>query len=356
MKKVYFLAPYPLHHAPSQRFRFEQYLPLLQEVGIAWRFQSFLSEKGWQVLYQKEKAPAKAFHVLMGFLRRMAVLFRLSDCHYVFIHRELSPLGPPVFEWIIAKLLRKKIIYDFDDAIWMADEGDLSGLLLRLKWHKKVAQICSWSYKVSAGNAYLCKFAEQHGAKAFFMPTTLDTEKEHIPPLKTSKHHPLRIGWTGTHSTLKHLYLLWPVLEKLYVQHPFELWVIANRPPEKAFPSLRFIPWRKESEIQDLAQFDIGIMPLPDDAWSKGKCGFKALQYMALEIPAVASDVGANRTILSNGESGFLCSSEQEWLDTLGRLLTQPELRKEMGQKGREQVKRHYSIVSRTGDFLGLFA
>ena len=121
------------------------------------------------------------------------------------------------------------------------------------------------------------------------------------------------------------------------------------------FKSLRFVPWSKETEIQDLLQFDIGLMPLTDDVWAKGKCGFKALQYMALCIPVLASPVGVNTIIIDDHINGFLCDSTTEWEENIQTLIEDQELRKRMGEKGREKVVQHYSVESNSSNFLSLF-
>jgi glycosyltransferase involved in cell wall biosynthesis len=167
----------------------------------------------------------------------------------------------------------------------------------------------------------------------------------------------ITLGWTGTHSTLKYLEPLVPVLQKLESTYPhFRLVVIADKRPSLAVQSLIFLPWLKDREIEDLLQFDIGIMPLSDDVWTRGKCGFKALQYMALGIPAVASPVGVNKEIIDQGVNGFLCATEEEWFIHLKSLINHPTLREQIGQQGRRKVIDHYSVLSNTPTFLSLFS
>jgi glycosyltransferase involved in cell wall biosynthesis len=286
------------------------------------------------------------------------VLVRLSTADFVFIHRECLPIGPPVIEWIIAKVLRKKIIYDFDDAIWLPNTSDENKLIGKLKWHSKVKKICQWSYRVSAGNEYLCYFAKQFSRSVTLNPTTIDTAKLHNPSLyQKKKNDQVVIGWTGTHSTLPYLNELIAVFESLdkKIHGQFKLVVISNKTPPFNFPFLEFLPWAKENEINDLMKFDIGVMPLADDEWAKGKCGFKALQYMALEIPTIASPVGVNSTIITHELDGFLASTGTEWSNLLERLITDELLRKKIVVKGREKVIAHYSITSNSSTFLSLF-
>ncbi|MEK6480106.1 glycosyltransferase family 4 protein [Catalinimonas sp. 4WD22] len=353
-QQIVFLCPYPQGEAPSQRFRFEQYLDILTQKGYRYRVEGFLDKKTKRILYQPGHAIKKLLGVFKGFLRRFLLLPSLSRADYVFIHREATPLGPPFIEWIIAKVLKKKIIYDFDDAIWLPDSSGVNQFMVLLKWQQKVASICRWSYKISCGNDYLRSFARQYNAQVVLNPTTIDTEHYH-KQLKNQADIPITIGWTGSHSTMKYLYPIEGVLQNLARKYDFRFVVISDRPPEMKLENLHFIPWKEVSEVEDLLQLHIGIMPLPDDAWAKGKCGFKALQYLSLGIPALVSPVGVNAKIVAQGVNGYLCSSDQEWYDGLSKLLNDQELRRRMGTAGRKKVEEEYSVKANTRNFLGLF-
>jgi len=360
--KILFLVPYPLSEAPSQRFRHEQYFQSLLSAGHSYKIYSFLSLVGWRILYTQSHFFQKATSVFSGFLKRLSILPTLHKYDFVFIHREACPIGPPVIEWLIAKIFRKEIIYDFDDAIWNTDKQNESNFEKWFRCRKKVALICRWSYKVSCGNEYLCSYARQFNENVYLIPTTVDTEHIHNPDLfqKNTSLDPkskLTIGWTGTHSTLKHLTFLRPVLQYIEDKHPhISILVIANKQPDFTLSSMEFITWSKQTEIEDLMKIDIGIMPLPDDEWSKGKCGFKALQYMALELPTVASAVGANNQIIQSGINGFLCSAQQEWIETLELLIRDTDLRTRIGKAGRSAVKSRYSVTAVNPLFLSLFS
>jgi glycosyltransferase involved in cell wall biosynthesis len=377
--KILFLVPYPIDEAPSQRFRFEQYIQILSQQGYATTFQSFLSKENWKLFYGSGNTFKKAVIILIGFLRRFQVLFSIPSFDFVFIHREISPLGPPIFEWLIAKVLGKKIIYDFDDAIWLTDKTNESGLEKAIRWRSKVASICQWSYKVSCGNDYLAAYARQFNANVVVNPTTIDTELGHNPHNKTSLpdlfRHPLIeqeiaergprreqadnviIGWTGSHSTLKYLESIESVLQTIEQQYSHvSFLVIADRQPELELERVQFIPWNKETEAADLQRMDIGIMPLPDDEWTKGKCGFKALQYMAMEVPCVVAPIGVNTKIVEQGVNGFLSRTPEEWKLYLERLIDDAALRKTMGEAGRKKVEDQYSVKSNTENFLRLLS
>ncbi len=358
-KRILFLVPYPLKESPSQRFRFEQYFELLLNNGFQFEVHSFLKSHNWKIFFKSGQTLAKILALGAGFFNRVLSLFHSLSYDFVFIHRELTPLGPPVFEWMLAKILRRKIIYDFDDAIWLTDRNEEPRLLKLLKYRSKVKSICRWSYKVSCGNEYLGDFAGLYNKRVVFNPTTIETQARHNPDLKTKISlikNRITIGWTGSHSTLKYLDEIEPVLQKLENKFPMvQVLVIADRKPLLKLNSLLFIPWREKSEIDDLLKIDIGIMPLPDDEWTKGKCGFKALQYMALRIPTVASPVGVNSKIIDHGVNGFLCNTPEEWENALTELIENNTLRSQMGEEGRKKVINHYSVTSNSDNFLSLF-
>lgn len=355
-RRIFFLSPYPFGSAPGQRFRYEQYVQSLTDNNFKTDFFSFLDPGTNEILYKKGHFIRRFSGLIYGFVKRFALLFVIHKADYVFIFREAAPIGPPFFEWIIAKIFLKKIIYDFDDAIWTTDKQQERSwqTLIRCRW--KVRSICAWSYKVSCGNEYLCNYARSYNKNVVLNPTTIDTNYHRHTRLFEKDENGIVIGWTGSHSTLKYLDEIVPVIQYLEKKYPSLVFlVIANQKPTLSITSLKFIQWNKETEIDDLSKIDVGIMPLPDDEWSKGKCGFKLLQYMALDIPAVASPVGVNVEIINNGVDGFLCSKSDEWIDALEKLISNPQLRKDLGRAGRRIVEDRYSVSSNTANFLWLF-
>jgi len=355
LAKIIFIAPYPKAGAPSQRFRFEQYLNILEENGHSTHVAPFFSEKGWKKLYQDGNTVGKALTIVGSLFKRFFLLFTLHRYDKIFIHREAAMIGPPAIEWIISKVLRRKYIYDFDDAIWLANYSESNARFHRLKMYHKVNKIMKWADQISAGNDFLANYARQFNSNVEVIPTTIDTSHQHNLHGNPDQN-PLVIGWTGTHTTGQYLKELIPVLDEIYTTNRFIFRVISNQHPEIDREYIDFVKWEKTSEIEDLAKFNIGVMPLTDSDWSKGKCGFKGLQYMALEIPAVLSPVGVNNTIIASGENGFLCETPQEWIETLRNLLNDSELRSRIGQKGKETILENYSVQANTGKYLKLFA
>jgi glycosyltransferase involved in cell wall biosynthesis len=359
MKNVLFVVPYPIGKSPSQRFRFEQYLHLLNEHHYI-IIHPFWSEKAWEILYKKAGTFVRISGLAAGMIRRLLLLFTLRKYDLIFIHREATPIGPPIWEWIAARICGKKIIYDFDDAIWMPDKTDETWFIKLLKWRSKVGLICHLSFKVSCGNKFLASYAFRFNANVVVNPTTIDTQNRHNPELfkgRDELDEQIVIGWTGSNSTIKYLSLIEEPLKKIERTFPsVVIRIIADKKPDLNFISLNFVPWNVETEIQDLMMIDIGIMPLPDDEWSKGKCGFKALQYLALQIPAVVSAVGVNNEIVEHGVNGLLCSTRSDWEAALVKLIQDRSLRQQMGARGRTKVNSHYSVSSNSDNFLSLFS
>lgn len=353
-QKIHIIAPYPFGQAPSQRFRFEQYINHLELNDYEVVFHPFLTTKTWVNLYKKGFFFQKTIGILGSFFKRFLLLFKLVNAKHIFIHREATHLGPPVFEWILAKVMRKKYIYDFDDAIWLPNYSASNVTFHRLKAYWKVKYCIKWAHKVSAGNAYLAEYAGKFNSNVTIIPTTIDTDKHHNKTINYNKDR-LSIGWTGTHTTMHYLNFIVPILKQLELKYDFDFIVISNQKPEWNLKSLQFIKWKKDTEIEDLLKIGIGIMPLVKDQWSVGKCGFKALQYMALGIPSVLSPIGVNKTIVSHNKNGFLAESTEEWEDCLTMLLSSVKLREEMGQKGKETIHNHYAVKSNIQKYLSLF-
>lgn len=354
--RILFVVPYPLKHAPSQRFRVELYEQYMVAAGFSYTIEPFMDKSTWDILYKGGSTFQKIAGTIRGFLKRASVcLFTVRHYDYVFIHREASPVGPPFFEWIISKLHRKKVIYDFDDAIWIPNTSQENRFAGWLKAFWKVKYICKWSYKVAAGNRYLSRYASQFNDRVILLPTNVDILNGHNR-LKEHSDGEVVIGWTGSHSTLHYLDALVPVLSRLSHQYRFRFLVIADKDPQLSLDNYEFIRWNETTEIDDLLRMDIGIMPLHTDAWSEGKCGFKLIQYLALGIPAVASPVGVNKEIIKEGENGFLASTPEDWYRYLSLLISEFEARSVMGANGRKTVVNRYSIQAHRQQFLDLFS
>jgi glycosyltransferase involved in cell wall biosynthesis len=354
--KVLILCPYPKGSAAGQRFRYEQYLEILRKANIETVIEAFLSARAMEVLYEPGHNLRKTWNVVAGFCSRCRLMFRVFGYDYIFIFREASPLGPPIFEFLLF-LLKRRVIYDFDDAIFICRKSRANRLAGRLKWTSKVAYITRHSHKVAVCNQYLVDWASQYNHNTVLIPTTIDPSYHKPLPKKRDGQRLPVIGWTGSQSNLSYLEIVRPVLKTLEKKYDFEFRVICDLDP--GFPELkhyRFLKWRKETEIADLGSFDIGLMPVPEGSWEKGKVGFKGIQYSALEIVPVVSSVGSGHEVVENEKTGLVVdNNESEWYQALERLLRDPDRAVVLGQAARAKILEEYSVPSQANAYLSLF-
>jgi glycosyltransferase involved in cell wall biosynthesis len=329
----------PYDTSPGQRYRIEQWEPHLAARGIDIEFAPFEDAELSAVLYRPGHAAQKA--ALMGrrFAARARLLRGAHDFDAAYVFREASPIGPAVFE---RSLRRRRLpyVYDFDDAVFVPYRSPSNGYLSLLKYPPKTRTACRLAAHVMAGNAYLADYARRFNADVSVVPTTIDLSTYQVPPDPHSD--PPVIGWTGSHSTVQHLDTLRPALQRLARTHRFRLRVIGADAVVLVGGDVEVTPWRADTEVEDLTGIDIGVMPLPDDAWTRGKCGAKALQYMGLAIPTVCSPVGVNVDIIDHRRNGLLAGTEEEWVAGLGELLDSPQLRRQLGAAGRTTVEEDF--------------
>ena len=352
--KILLLAPAPANISPSQRFRFEHYLTLEQNNDLNFVYESFLDKQSWGVLHLHDHHLLKTVGIMKGFARRIGLLFTLHQYDWVYIHREAAPVGPPIFEWLIAKVWRKKIIFDFDDAIWVSAASVANPGVAFLKCTWKVRHICKLSSIVTVGNDFLGDYARQYCKDVRLIPTVVDTDTQHNQ-LKNQDDQPLAIGWTGTFTNFYNLLKITPVLARLKEKYAFTFLVIADKDP--GFTDVKYIfrKWQVDTEIEDLMQFHIGLMPLENSEVELGKCAFKAIQYMSLGVPPVVSPVGANSVVVQNGINGMWADGADEWYLALEALINNTDLRTQIGKAARDRIVNHYSVKATTERFFKLF-
>lgn len=350
-KRVLVLCPYPVGVAPSQRLKYEQYFAAMEEHGYEITVSPFMSRRMWGVVYRRGRLLTKAFWTLVGYLRRLLDLVRAPAFDVVYVHLWVTPFGPPLFERLL--LWRNgRVLYDIDDLIWIGQEGEKQRLIGRLKGRTKPLSLMSGAKHVITCTPYLDEYARKYNENTTDISSTIDTDV-YIPANAYRNDRELTIGWSGSHSTSQYLSLLEQPLAALQERFRFRLLVIGD--VDFRMPALRnvdVIRWDRSTEVEDLRRIDIGVYPLPDEQWVYGKSGLKALQYMALGIPPVATAIGANFRVIEDGVSGFLVNSMQEWESVLAELLESPSRRREVGKKARERVVEHYSIKANAGKYL----
>lgn len=284
---------------------------------------------------------AEGFSCTVAHPRRFGLMriTSLRDYDVVFIQKRL--LSVP---WVFAaSLAARRIVFDFDDAIWTSPDHGWSPLTRR-KVERRLGTLLSRASCAVVGNGYLADYASKYCRDVVVIPTCVDTDYYRPPRVRYSRER-LRLGWIGSRPNLIYLERLEPVFRRLSDSGPpAELCVVCNREySSRSLPTV-YLPWSLDSELKALQGFDIGIMPLADDDWTRGKCGFKTIQYMSCGLPSVSSPVGVNCEIVSDGVNGLLASGEDEWVEKLTMLVQDSDLRTRVGNEGRRTVEENYSI------------
>lgn len=352
MHKILFIGAHRFNRSPSQRFRFEQYFSFLRENGFECHLSPLLNEKEDKIFYNKGNLFGKIVVVINSFLKRKTDITKAKEYDIIFIQREAFMTGTTFFERKL-KETGKKIIFDFDDAVWLPNVSEGNKKFEWLKNPSKTSMLISLSDLVITGNNYLKSYAIKYNRNVLIIPTTIDTDYHRKKNLAKTDDR-ICIGWTGSHTTISHFEHAIPALQKLKEKFGNKIYfkVIGDNKYENKEIGIKGVQWNLETEISDLSEIDIGIMPLPDTDWTRGKCGLKALQYMALQIPCVMSPVGVNSEIVSDGINGFLVKDEKEWVEKISMLIENPELRIKIGKEARKTVEDNYSVNSQKEKYL----
>jgi glycosyltransferase involved in cell wall biosynthesis len=344
MMRVGYLALQAPGLSPSQRYRVEAFAAKLRERDITISYEWVLDATDLRVFYGRAPLAQKAAVAARAFVRRLDSLATRPAPDVWLVQREAFFLGNHWAEWLAAR--RAPVVFDFDDAIWIRAVSAANSRYAWLKNVDKIARITALADTVLAGNQYLADWAAGHAARVQVVPTCVDTDHFRPPPARDDEG-PIVIGWSGSPSTLDHLRPLLPVLERLTRHFGPRVSVRVMGDPSFAHTpmGLRGEAWTPDAELALLQRMDIGLMPLPDDAWTRGKCGLKGLVAMAVGAATVMSPVGVNTTIVRHGENGFLAAGDDEWFDVLSRLVDDADLRARVAAAGRQTVVDDYSVA-----------
>ncbi len=334
----------------SSRLRFFQYFPDLNAAGIQFECQHLFCDSALLARYKNEKYDVST--VLSAFYKRIKILFSRRDFDVIWIEKEALPWFPLWFESTLLSDL--PYVLDFDDAIFHNYDLHRFGLVRSL-YGKRLNGLMAKSALVVCGNSYLASVARASGALwVEQLPTVIDLDRYHLQKksqilIEQTGYVP-RIVWIGSPSTVKYLSILRQALQELAQRMPFILRIIGAN---FVLPGVQVecISWSEATEVDDIGVCDVGVMPLEDSAWERGKCGYKLIQYMACGLSVVASDVGVNNEIVKAGVTGYLASTKDDWLDALETLLNDTEKRNEFGQAGRTLVEEVY-CSQKTGPVL----
>lgn len=362
--KVLYFTKYS-RNAGSSRLRSFQYFPFLETAGIKVEVSPLFSEQYLEQLYAKKSTKQEAFR---GYFKRFLKIFSVGNYNAVVIEKELFPFLPAFFEQLF-NLFGIKYIVDYDDAVF--HNYDLSSnAVVKSILGKKIDTVMKNAEVVVAGNSYLADRAKKSGTKNIeIIPTVIDLERYPLIK-KTETFHPPRrngerkvsspnekfvIGWIGTKSTFeKHLLPKKSWILKAQELGGVEFHIVGITTPQGLGDQVKYIPWAEDSEVSEIQKFDVGIMPLEDSPWEKGKCSYKIIQYFACGIPAIVSPIGMNKEVVTPSENGFWASTEEEWLTAIKTLRQEKELRNYMGLQGRKAVENKFAIQVTAKKWIGI--
>ena len=352
-KKILFIAAHRPKRSPSQRFRFEQYLQALKQDGFDCKQSYLLNEKDDRLFYSDSGYLNKFWILIKCVLIRVFDVFKSFNYDIVFVQREAIFFGTSIFERLM-RFSGAKLVFDFDDAIWNLDISDSNKRFSFLKNPKKTSYIIKMSDLIFAGNFFLKEYAKKYNDNVVIIPTTIDTNEYQLK--KSQNKDRVCIGWSGSQTTVVHFNLAIPLLKRIQRKFGDKVYfkTIGIKDCEEEGLEIESVKWSLESEVKELSEIDIGIMPLPDDPWAKGKCGLKGLQYMALGIPTIMSPVGVNSEIIQDSKNGFLAIEEDEWFEKISLLIEDLNLRLSIGMESRKTVVEKYSIQANEDLYVSL--
>lgn len=354
MRRVLAFVQKPVGRSPGQRFRLEQWAPYLRsQHGIHLDFCAFESDELSAALDTPANVVRKATFMLRDFWRRREHVRLARDYDAAVVFREASLFGPALYERVLARSAVPYIL-DFDDAIWMANPpgAGKNGVFARLKFPEKTATIARLAGAVTVGNEFLASWARHHNPNVHVVPTSIELAKYSVQP-ELAIDDPFVIGWMGSFSTLRYLATLRNAIARFGKTRRTELLVICDRPLEPAVEGVptRFVPWHADKEAEHIGMMHVGVMPLTDEPFARGKCGCKALQYMAAGRPSVIAPVGVNVDIVKHGENGLLATTDDEWVRAFEELAASRDLRRAIAVAGRKTVVERFSAEASANAF-----
>lgn len=349
-KKVLVICPHPVGYAPGQRLKYEQYFEIFRANGYDVTISPFMSEKFQNIVYKKGRYLEKVLWTIAGYLRRVWDVLRIRSFDVVYVFLWVAPFAPPVFEMLTRKLARK-MVYDIDDLVFLNPPSSTNPLIHYLRSSRNHISLMKSADHVITCTPYLDQFVRKYNQNTTDISSTINTTL-YRPKTDYKIEEQFVIGWSGSHSTSKYLHLLDDVFRDLAGKYPFKLLVMGDASFTLNGVEVEALAWNEKYEVEVISRFDIGVYPLPNEEWVLGKSGLKALQYMALGIPTVATDIGTIHRIIRNGENGFLVSSEKEWKNTITRLINDQCLREKLGRRAAATVEETYSINANKEKYL----
>ena len=342
-KKVLLLTKYSWR-GPSSRYRFYQFLPYLNGEQLTCEVSPLLDDAYLASKYTKQKP--SIIRLFMAYIKRLVKLSKVKHYDLIFVEKEILPycfaLPERYLSWV-----KIPYVVDYDDAQFHRYDISTNKLVYYL-FKNKIATVMNLANAVVVGNQYLADYAKQAQAKIIHeVPTVIDLEKYPEEPkyvTHSQQDNVLTVGWIGSPGSIDFLLAFTDMFKEICASGDIKLKLVGSGDVEMPGVPVEIIPWSEETEVDDILTFDVGIMPLPDWPWTRGKCGFKLIQYMTCYLPVIASPVGVNSVIVDHGVNGYLASTQQEWFEALNDLKNDPQKRNDFGFSGRKKIEQNYSL------------
>ncbi len=350
-KKKILMLPKYCSSGPSSRYRFYQFKPLLENVGFIVKIQPLFNQSFLKSYYNSGVKNLLAG--LKGYISRFILLFSIRKYDLIIIEYELFPYLPPFFEIILRKSGVHYIV-DYDDGIYLKYKNLYPVFNIFLK--NKIETVIYNANFIFTGNRELFNYASKFNNRVQILTTTVSSKKYDSNNSEKITNDFI-VGWIGSPSTSKYLINLIDVFKNITKYESIKIHLIGfDKKFKKLFElkNINIIDWHEETEIQNIKQFNVGIMPLDNDQWSRCKSGFKIIQYMACKIPVIASPVGINGELVEHGANGFLATTLEDWLEAILTLYKNPEKAKGMGLNGYKKFCKYYSFESISNKYLSL--
>lgn len=346
MKKVWYLTKYADRGA-SSRLRSYQYFPAFEKAGYSVSYSALFGNSYLKALYSNRMT--RFVYLVLAYIKRIVVACSLLVRNYdiVVVEYEIMPYFPPVFEYLLYRF-KNGYIVDYDDAIFHNYDSHRLGIV-KFLLGKKIDKVMKYSTIVFAGNGYLADKAVSAGAqRVLYVPTVIDLEKYSVHHKSRARSSEFILGWIGSPSTYKYFEKIIPTLYKVKEKYEMlKVIVVGAKLYEVQQDFISYVPWQESTEVDEIRKFHVGVMPLEDSLWAKGKCAYKLLQYMGCGIPVLASPIGANNDVVSNGYNGYLVSDEA-WFQMIEYYVMNPDIAEQHGINGRKLIEEKYNLVVNT--------
>jgi glycosyltransferase involved in cell wall biosynthesis len=350
--RVLALTPNLYGVSPGQRSSIELWDKVLRPAGIFVDHSPFETERLRRVIYSRGQYPRKTSELARAYGRRLRSLKVVDDYDAVLVYREAALVGPELVERLAAR--RKPLIYQLDDPLYVPYRSPWSGWFSYLKFFGKVGRIAAMSKVVIVNSSHHRDYISRVNSNVWQIPSVVDADV-YEPRPRAAPDGEVCVGWSGSATTVQNLQVIAAPLREVARRADVRIQLVGVE--TSPFPDLDVaaLPWRAETEVDDLRKLDIGLLPAPVSEWNKRKFYMKLVQYMALGIPAVCSPLGSNPEVVEQGRTGFLADTREEWVSALRRLISDPELRAAMGERAAKVAHERYTLQANSEKIVSAF-